>query len=210
MNQEKLHIIFQKLFHQFSQDEQLLTEYWQELLGFHQEKHRFYHNLTHLENMFAVWAANEHAFELNKPSILKWAIFYHDVIYDVSRNPKNEERSADLAVERLQRLNISNEDQMLCYQLIVSTQKHQPLVKGMENKLLIDLDLEILSKSSEAYLLYTQQIRKEYQRYPDFLYKRGRKKAMKQFLERPRIYYTDHFYEKLEEKARRNLRNEEG
>lgn len=208
MYQENLHFRFQKLFGKLSTKDSLLNGYWQELVQFYQEKHRAYHNLTHLENMFAVFDQHKTAFTLIDEPIFEWAVFYHDVIYDVSTNPKNELRSADLAVQRLDDLGISKNRQQRCHQLIVSTQKHQALLEEVDCKLLIDIDLAILGESSEAYFVYTQQIRKEYKQYPSFLYNKGRKKAMKQFLERSRIYQTDYFFERFEEMARRNILGE--
>jgi predicted metal-dependent HD superfamily phosphohydrolase len=41
--------------------------------------------------------------------------------------------------------------------------------------------------------------------YPDFLYKPGRRKVLTHFLEMERIFKSDHFYQKYEEQARKNL-----
>jgi predicted metal-dependent HD superfamily phosphohydrolase len=63
-----------------------------------------------------------------------------------------------------------------------------------------------LGSEPTRYQLYTQQIRKEYSIYPDFVYKSGRKKAMFSFLEREKIY---HFYpEENEKQARENINHE--
>lgn len=74
--------------------------------------------------------------------------------------------------------------------------------------LFIDADLSILGKSPPVYNSYSKQIRQEYAVYPDTLYLPGRKKVILHFLEMPRIYKTDFFYEKYEEQARKNLRRE--
>jgi predicted metal-dependent HD superfamily phosphohydrolase len=48
-------------------------------------------------------------------------------------------------------------------------------------------------------------IRKEYNFYPDFMYKPGRQKVLQHFIQMPRIYKTDYFHDRYEEKARDNL-----
>ena len=60
----------------------------------------------------------------------------------------------------------------------------------------------------ESYHQYMKDIRKEYAIYPMILYKKGRKKVLKRFLERERIYFTDQFYVLSEIKARENLTRE--
>jgi predicted metal-dependent HD superfamily phosphohydrolase len=51
-------------------------------------------------------------------------------------------------------------------------------------------------------------VRKEYAIYPDLLYRPGRIKVLKYFLEKPRIYHTPYFWEKYEEQARANMEAE--
>ena len=71
-----------------------------------------------------------------------------------------------------------------------------------------DADLSILGTSSSDYENYTGQIRKEYSAYPDFIYKQGRRKVLKHFIEMARIYKTPYFFDKYEHQARVNLTNE--
>lgn len=69
----------------------------------------------------------------------------------------------------------------------------------------MDADLSILGKSSQVYLEYTKQIRKEYSIYPHFLYKPGRKKALEHFLALESIFKTEYFKKKYEIRARENI-----
>jgi len=73
---------------------------------------------------------------------------------------------------------------------------------------LLDADLSVLGKDFETYLKYTQNIRKEYSIYPDFLYKPGRKKVLKHFLELESIFKTEYFKEKYEARAKENIAKE--
>ena len=71
----------------------------------------------------------------------------------------------------------------------------------------MDFDLAVLSKSEDVYYQYTIDIRKEYKRYPNFLYKNGRAGVLKGFLDKEQIYLTKEF-SCFEEKARKNIENE--
>ncbi|MEL6928386.1 MAG: hypothetical protein AAFO95_07115, partial [Cyanobacteria bacterium J06600_6] len=93
-------------------------------------------------------------------------------------------------------------------QIIISTQKHQPLIDGVDNRLFLDLDLAILGESGDRYWQYAQAIRKEYSWLSDRDYQQGRKRVLTSFLSRKNIYYTGYFARKLEQQARTNLRKE--
>jgi len=73
---------------------------------------------------------------------------------------------------------------------------------------IIDFDLKILARDWNEYQIYFEQIRKEYSTYPDFLYKPGRAKALKHFLENEFIFQTEEFRGLYEEKARINIEKE--
>ncbi len=62
----------------------------------------------------------------------------------------------------------------------------------------MDADLSILGQDLEIYLGYTREIRKEYSIYPDVLYKPGRKKVLRYFLDLESIFKTDYSKEKYE------------
>ncbi|GAB5525289.1 MAG: hypothetical protein Roseis2KO_31610 [Roseivirga sp.] len=78
----------------------------------------------------------------------------------------------------------------------------------MDTNYLTDIDLSVLGAAPEVYQNYTVAIRKEYSIYPGFLYKRGRKKVLKHFLEMEHIFKTELFREKYEDRARKNLQAE--
>lgn len=185
----------------FSPDQELIEKLWSEIEKNYSQKSRHYHNLAHLESMFSgLDAVNV---RISNYLNISFSVFYHDVIYD-SSSKSNEEKSADFAKERLQQLNISETDISEIYHQILATKAHQ----NSDNKdlnYLLDADLSILGKDLEIYIDYTRKIRKEYSIYPDFLYKPGRKKVLKHFLEMENIFKTDYFREKYEEQARKNI-----
>ena len=60
----------------------------------------------------------------------------------------------------------------------------------------------------EDYDKYAAKIRKEYSWVPDDQYRIGRKKVLQDFLNRPRIYFTERAGKELEQQARVNIERE--
>ena len=71
---------------------------------------------------------------------------------------------------------------------------------------MLDFDLAILGQDWGIYESYTQNIRKEYKLYPDFLNNPSRKKVLENFLNRKMLFFTEKHQDLFEEKARGNLR----
>ena len=189
---------------QFSQDQNLIESFWLEIEKKYSEKGRHYHNLQHLENMFSELDVVKDKIE-NFVNI-SFSVFYHDVIYDAS-SKNNEEKSAEFAKSRLQKLNCNSSDIDLIFDQIIATKAHQ---KADDNDIcyLLDADLSILGKDPETYIDYTKKIRKEYSIYPDLFYKPGRKKVLRHFLELENIFKTEDFKTKYEIQARKNIEAE--
>ena len=185
---------FQTLCQNFTNSHNLVNTLWQEIEKRHTESTRHYHTLKHLEQFYT---------ELPKlDAVTEFAIFYHDIVYDASRND-NEEQSALLCEKQLTLLSVNSELIQETVQLIIETKTHEPSSK--RNALFLDADLAIVGASTEVYGEYTQNVRREYAIYGNDVYNEGRKKVLMHFLEKKRIYMSDYFYEKYEQKARRNL-----
>ena len=58
----------------------------------------------------------------------------------------------------------------------------------------------------KAYMHYCENIRKEYRRLPDFIFRERRKKLLFRYLSLESIYKTPYFIERYEAQARKNLR----
>jgi len=198
---EKWNVLLSK----YTSNEDLIKSSWQEIYQYYTQKNRAYHNLTHIQSMLHEAQKNETLIE--DKEVLQFSIWLHDIIYN-SLKKDNEEQSAVVAKRILGQTSLSKERIDRCYQQILLTIKHEPLsTSSMDEKLLIDFDLEILSRDWESYQIYCQQIQKEYWMYPAFLYKKGRKKAMGHFLNRPTIYQTA-IYQQKEAQARANIQRE--
>lgn len=179
-----------------------IQQNWLDLEKAYSKKSRHYHNLTHLKEMIASFETYRD--QLQNPDEILFSIFYHDFVYSASKKD-NELKSAEYAMSILSE-NI-NLNKQFVFDAICATQQHQ------QNEIedinwLIDFDLKILSKDWDNYKIYFEQIRKEYRIYPDFLYKPGRAKALKHFLENEFIFQTEEFRNLYEGKARANIEKE--
>ncbi|WP_202702364.1 hypothetical protein [Flavobacterium sp. UGB4466] len=179
-----------------------IQQNWMVLEKAYSKKSRHYHNLTHLKQMMESFEVYRD--KLENPNEVLFSIFYHDIVYSSSRKD-NELKSAKFALSILPE-NITLNKPFI-FDAICATQQH--LHHHNEDiNWLIDFDLKILACDWEAYQIYYEQIRKEYHIYPDFLYKPGRAKALKHFLENDFIFQTDEFRNLYEKKARLNIEKE--
>lgn len=188
----------------FSKDQKLINGFWKEIETKYTEKGRYYHDLFHLENMFLELENVKN--KITDFNSVSFSVFYHDIIYDAT-SKSNEEKSALYAADRLHKLN-SDEDLISKINTqILATKSHQKS-EDTDTDYLLDADLSILGKDLPVYLEYTRKIRKEYAIYPDLLYKPGRKKVLRHFLELDTIFKTEDFRNKYELKARENMTTE--
>jgi len=134
----------------------LADEYWKEIKGRYSGKSRHYHNLDHIANM--IFELETVKFEIEHWNSVLFSIFYQDIIYKSSAN-HNEEKNAEIAKNRLQKINVSSPQINKIYNQILVTKKHQ-LSKDSDINYLLDADLSILGKIWNEYENYTKQIRK--------------------------------------------------
>jgi len=188
----------------FTRETDTIEKLWFEIEKRYTEKSRHYHNFAHLESMFA--ELDSVTARVENMNNLSFSVFYHDVIYDAS-SKNNEEKSAAFAVSQLAKINISSGAADKITRQIMATKSHQQS-DDPDTNYLLDADLSILGKDPETYFEYTRKIRKEYSLYPDLLYKPGRKKVLKHFLDLEYIFKTEYFREKYELQARENIEQE--
>lgn len=160
--------------------------------------------MIHLYQLFMLM--ENHPNEIRNHSLIELSILFHDIVYDPQRND-NEKKSAELADEMVGKYL----DGALRHELklmIESTQLHKPILATSDNQYFLDMDLSILGVSSRIYSGYVRKIRQEYSILPNKQFDIGRKDFLIKFLQRPRIYYTDMYYEQFEEQARANMERE--
>lgn len=193
---------FLNLIRKYSDNEDYNLECWTEIENNYLSKSRHYHNLEHLEKMFSELEKVES--QIKELDTLQFAIYYHDIIYKSTKSD-NEHQSALIFEKRISETSFTNFRE--CMTQIEATKEHK-FSNDNDINILLDLDLSILGKSPKEYKNYYVNIRKEYQIYPDFMYRKGRRKVLKNILELDFIYKTDFFKQEYENQARENLRLE--
>jgi predicted metal-dependent HD superfamily phosphohydrolase len=196
---------FFELLRKFTNDEILINQIITFVIEKYTEKHRVYHNLSHINAL--LFNAENFRERLADFESVQLAIWFHDVIY----NPKrfnNESESAKIAVEYLSKLDVPKVKIEQVERMILATAKHNATDLDFDGKLFLDLDLGILGQNENVYKIYSEAIRKEYSFVPWFLYKRSRRKVLEAFLSREIIYFTQEIRQDFEEQARINLSNE--
>jgi predicted metal-dependent HD superfamily phosphohydrolase len=161
------------------------------------ESHRHYHNLAHIQQAFSTLDRLIPRYE--NPA-LELAVWFHDAIYD-PQVQDNEARSADLAEALLQSF-VPNAMLQEIQRLILLTKGHR--AEDRPGQLLLDCDLSVLASSSLEYQAYAAGIRREYAWVDEGDYCRGRIEVLREFCDRPWIYYS-HTLRRLEPRARQNL-----
>ena len=195
---------FVKLAATYTEDSVLINELWEEIKAAHSAAKRHYHTLRHLENLLDQLQAVKD--QINNWDVVLFTLYYHDIVYNPLKD-NNEGKSAELAEARLSALAVPAALVQRCKQQILATKKHLP-DSDPDTNYFTDADLSVLGQDWPAYSAYAEGVRKEYSIYPDLIYKPGRKKVLQHFLQMDRVFKTDHFYNKLEASAKRNLQQE--
>jgi predicted metal-dependent HD superfamily phosphohydrolase len=185
-------------------DKSLIEKLWSEVQSNYSKSNRYYHNLTHLNSLIEQLLPIKS--QIEDWQTLTFSVAYHDIVYNTLRQD-NEEKSAALAYDRLTRLNFPSIQKDKCKLQILATKQHH-LSTNADTNYFIDADLSILGSDNNSYLKYIDQIRKEYRRFPDFLYKPGRRKVLTGFLEMKNIFKTKYFQDKYEKQAKINILDE--
>jgi predicted metal-dependent HD superfamily phosphohydrolase len=171
-----------------------------ELTAAYSEPHRRYHTLQHIE--FCLSELGKHWSHAVNLSELRWALLFHDAIYDPRRND-NEARSADWACRVMQELQRPEVEIARVRKLIMAT-VHAAQAETPDEALLLDIDLSILGADEATFDEYDRAIRVEYEWVPEEAYRLARSAVLKGFLQRERIFQTA-AYRDRESIARRNL-----
>lgn len=166
------------------------------------EQHRCYHNSVHILECLQV-------FDIIKHQLADWpeieaAIWLHDLVYEPGWDD-NEILSLLLGEQLLLSSGCSDDKVDRISALVISTiHKGQALSESQE--IICDIDLAILGQNEERFAEYEQQIRNEYLLYPLSVYKIGRKRILRQFINRKYIYNNATLRGMYEQKAKANIK----
>ncbi|MCH2223159.1 MAG: hypothetical protein MK066_00220 [Crocinitomicaceae bacterium] len=169
----------------------------------YQESGRCYHTLNHVYSLLLLIDKQE-LVTFNRITLIITA-FFHDLVY-IAGSSKNETASAELMKQLFINQGITHPIIIAAAKIITDTQKHKS--KDPLSQLFLDMDLSILGADEKAYETYSKQVRQEFICTPQTLYNIGRKRFIRETLERPSIFYTKYFIDNYEEQAIENLKNE--
>ena len=172
------------------------------LLEAYSEPQRHYHTMQHIVECLVFFHQIRN--QLNDPTAVELAIWFHDVIYD-PQAIDNEEKSAELMKQQCSQL-LENTKIQKVYKWIIATKKHSPATNQDLNYLL-DIDLAILGSSKQRFAEYEQQIQQEYSWVESTLYRVKRAEVLDHFWQMQPLYQTEYFKDLLEKQAKHNLVN---
>ena len=170
------------------------------------EPHRHYHGERHLDSCLrmldGVAGLDEH-----ERRVLRWAILWHDSVYDPERSD-NEERSAELAERELRACGVDQFEASEVAWLIMLTKRHEAPPDARLGALLVSIDLAVLGDEPAAYRDYSARVRREYAHVSDEDWRAGRSAVLERLLACDPIYPDPDFLARFEQQARRNMEEE--
>ncbi len=176
---------------------------------------RAYHHAGHINQLMVHFREVACGPGWHRPADVWLALLYHDAVYEAGRGD-NEARSADLARQHFDRWLVGVDvDANHVAALIELTARHghidgAELGEGPDAddaRHFLDCDMAILGAPPDTFAAYDRGIAAEYRGHvPAWLYKLNRKRFLKALLQRPRIYLSDFFHQRLDAQARINLR----
>jgi predicted metal-dependent HD superfamily phosphohydrolase len=170
------------------------------------EPHRRYHGVGHIRACLDALDAVQ-GLSSDDRRLLTWAIWWHDAVYD-PRASDNEARSAQMAREDLEALGVSEGDRAETARLIELTAGHEVAPGDARGALLVSIDLAVLGADPAVYDAYAKGVREEYAHVPDDLWRVGRARVLRRFLEAPVLFPEPGFADRLDRRARENLARE--
>jgi predicted metal-dependent HD superfamily phosphohydrolase len=166
------------------------------------EGHRHYHTLQHLQECFQLLTGIE--IDEKDAAAIAIALWFHDAYYDPQRGD-NEKRSAEWALREALAAGIPKQQAQRVHDMIVATIDHQPQ-QDEAMQLLVDIDLSILGSRAARFDESDEQIRREFAHVAEADWRMGRRRVLEGFLSRERLYGSEYFHSRCEERARENLR----
>lgn len=163
-----------------------------DLVHRYSEPHRCYHNIFHIDRMLLDLKRVEQAAHLVSSINLRWAIWYHDIVYKPGHE-ENEEISFYICEKAMKQFHFDSAQREIVKTYILATKQHvhqivpvsadEPWIR--EHNLLLDLDMAVLGFQSEEYEQYAVGVKEEYlTRYSLAEFNQGRANFLKTMLDR--------------------------
>ncbi len=186
------------------------TEVWSKmfntLITNYNSEGRYYHNFRHIRRMLDSLELYKHI--ISDYDTVRFAIWYHDIIY-LTNKRNNEEESAIVAAKELAKTYFStNKTEKVCSMIRQTKYNHDSEPTDFDTSLFLDIDLQSLGSEPNVYKINTQNIRKEYSAIPNKIFNSKRLIILRSFLNKSQIFFTNVFKQKLEQQARSNILDE--
>src|SRR6478752_4731474 len=169
------------------------------------EEHRKYHGRTHL--LAVLEALDRLSAPAQPPRTVMLAAWFHDAVYRGIAG-EDEEESARLAEERLERAGLPADEVDEVARLVRMTADHRPDPDDGPAALLSDADLSVLAGGPAAYARYLAAVREDFAHIGDADFVAGRAAVVRQLLELDPLFHTARGRELWQDAARRNLQSE--
>ncbi|MEU7783616.1 hypothetical protein [Amycolatopsis sp. NPDC049159] len=154
---------------------------WPRLEARYAEPHRRYHTLEHAAAVVrdSAWLAGD--LGETERAVLAVAAWAHDVVYD-AKPGEDERASAAWAREALGGAAEAHVERV--EGLILATITHDAPPSDHLATALLDADLGILGAPPDRYAVYAKNVREEYAKYPDDVWREGRIAVLEGMLSR--------------------------
>lgn len=176
------------------------TPVWQNLIQRYGEHHRHYHNNRHLA--FCLQQLDLSTPLAGDVDAIEMAIWFHDVVYEPMAKD-NEAKSAAL-FKIVSKSYFTQHFVGTVSRIIVAT-RHNNAPENESEARMLDIDLSSLGLPWEHFSQDSNDLRAELRGVPDANFYSQKLKFLNALLTRPRIYFTEFFFIRYEEMARRNI-----
>ena len=170
---------------------------------------RHFHDVRHLTDVLN--RVDELAEETHEPDLVRLAAWYHGTVFDAAnaaayanRGGEDEPASAQLALEQLTGLGISDVRAKRVAYLVTALMRHDPDPADFDCAVLSDADLGGLAVEPQRYKAYRESVRAEYSHIPVADFVRARITIITRLLAREHLF-TSPLGTAWEDAARQNL-----
>jgi predicted metal-dependent HD superfamily phosphohydrolase len=177
------------------------TQVWDNLVKRYNESHRRYHSIKHL--VFCLQQLDLAASFVEDIDAIEMAIWFHDVVFEPI-GKDNEERSASLF--KLVTKDYFAPDFVDTVSKIIVATKHHDTHAENNTAYMLDIDLASIGLPWAHFVQDCVDLRAEMRGISDIRFYSGKLVFLNALIERPRIYFTDYFFTRYEDKARKNIR----
>lgn len=167
----------------------------------YRQRHRHYHTNLHinacLRHLDEFKGLADHIEEI------EFALWYHDVVYQ-PLSTHSESRSADRAAYFLLSNGVEQQVADRVHRLIMVT-RYDARPTSLDEFIMADVDMAIFGARRHEYLMFEDDLRREYWIIPSFIYRRKRAEFISRLLDRKYVYNTVLYQSLREPQARKNL-----